>query len=194
MRRVIIDGRVRLVPADYAEARIPTLVDKGNKNIGTTSPFNFDKIDIGSDNVEKVTPFIGSKNFTVDDPDGSSQYPDGTPDGEGGRAYYTLQDDQQIRSGEIIILTSPMAIIPIYGQSFESPISSTPFGDKVEVGSTVTLYGISDEVPPKMVNSRTINYGVWLNGSVTFYKGQSIQLQLVLMDGLNIWLQISKNF
>jgi hypothetical protein len=62
------------------------------------------------------------------------------------------------------------------------------------MGSTVTLYGIDDDLAPKMVNSRTTNYGVWLNGSITFYEGYSTQLQLVTLGNYKLWLQISKNF
>jgi hypothetical protein len=113
------------------------------------------------------------------------------------RAYYELQDKQVIENNGAILLKGPLQIIPIEGNSNTEivNINPVPFGSVgILPGSTVTLYGTSDTFLAKMANSRDIDYGVWINGAVTFYKGYSIQLQLVKMGILNIWLQISKNF
>jgi hypothetical protein len=212
-RRIIINGRSVVIPADMEPRvtteppttttipNIPTIspfkaeeIDKNLNNIEGVSPFEA-KINKGPNpNVEKVTPFIGSKNYYVPTDDGSSGYPDGGGGGEGSRAYYVLQGAQQIGASGTISLTGPLQIVPIWGTTAGQVIASVPFGTSMPLGSTVTLYGIDDDLAPKMVNSRTTNYGVWLNGSITFYEGYSTQLQLVTLGNYKLWLQISKNF
>jgi hypothetical protein len=184
------------------------------KNQPTTSPFLRDStIKTGGNSVLNTSPFIDNEATDVEDivspfdraPHGIENNilntsPFGREVQEEGeivirRAYYELQPEQIIGVNGQITLEGPLQIIPIKGSSFEQAISATPFGtSNLEMGSTVTLFGYDDSTPPKMINSRTIDYGVWLNGAVTFYKGYSIQLQLVQMGNYKLWLQISKNF
>jgi hypothetical protein len=147
-----------------------------------TSPFNRPLPQGEDNNILKVSPFLIDGQIG----DGSDTI---------FRAYYTLQQEQTIYNDGVLILEGELQIIPVKGGSENVIINETPFGDvELKEGATVTLYGSSDTNPPTLKNKRDRNYGCWLNGSVTFYEGYTIQLQLVKIGNYLLWLQISKNF
>lgn len=143
-----------------------------------------------TDNRLIVTPIQG-ENYQGYDPDGIPG-----PPGPPGTIQFDYIGPFLIANDEIIPVSKTGQLAQIYGSDSPNTIPSvTPFGAAItETGSILEMQGFSNTQPIEFKNSRTTQFGLYINGSAVLYLSNMMQFRLVEISGLKLWREVWRNF